>query len=167
MNPSPGLQYVAGAADVLAAFSALIDAAEHSIVLQMYLLARNGDQTTLLPRPGAQPHADLALGAGPRLAEPAQHAPGLVGAHREGIAVVEAQRDRHAQAQGLQRGLHGVARHRLRALEDLERDGAGVFGIEVDAAAPERLVDDGGVAQALLHVDRRMRLRRLGQHLRR
>lgn len=58
MNPSPGLQYVAGAADVLAAFSALIDAAEHSIVLQMYLLARNGDQTTLLPRPGAQPHAD-------------------------------------------------------------------------------------------------------------
>ncbi len=53
------MTYVRGAAEVLEAFSRLIDAAERSIILQMYLLARNGDQTTLLPRPGAEPHAEL------------------------------------------------------------------------------------------------------------
>lgn len=52
-------RYVHGAGGVLDAFSRLIDTAEHSVVLQMYLLARNGDQTTLLPRRGAEPHADL------------------------------------------------------------------------------------------------------------
>lgn len=53
------MTYVRGAAAVLDACCRLIDAAERSIVLQMYLLARNGDQTTLLPRPGAEAHADL------------------------------------------------------------------------------------------------------------
>ncbi len=52
------MTYVAGAAGVLAAFRDLIASAEHGIVMQMYLLARNGDQTTLLPRDGAEPHAD-------------------------------------------------------------------------------------------------------------
>lgn len=52
------MTYVAGAAGVMTAFRDLINSAEHSIVMQMYLLARNGDQTTLLPRPHAEPHAD-------------------------------------------------------------------------------------------------------------
>lgn len=53
------MSYVRGAAEVLAACTRLIDLAERSIVMQMYLLASNGDQTTLLPRPGAEAHAEL------------------------------------------------------------------------------------------------------------
>jgi phosphatidylserine/phosphatidylglycerophosphate/cardiolipin synthase-like enzyme len=53
------VSYVRDAAAVLDAFSNLIDAAEHNIILQMYLFARNGDQTTLLHRPGAEAHAEL------------------------------------------------------------------------------------------------------------
>lgn len=53
------MTYLRGAAEVLAACTRLIDAAERGIVLQMYLLAGNGDQTTLLPRPDAEAHAAL------------------------------------------------------------------------------------------------------------
>ena len=43
---------------ILSAVRDLIDKAEQSIVLQMYLFAGNGDQTLLLPRQGAFPYAD-------------------------------------------------------------------------------------------------------------
>lgn len=52
------MTYVRGAAEVLAACSDMIASAERSVVMQMYLLAGNGDQTTLLPRPGAEAHAE-------------------------------------------------------------------------------------------------------------
>lgn len=52
------LAYVGDSHGVLAACRDLIDAAEQSIVLQMYLFAQNGDQTLLLPRPGAFPYAE-------------------------------------------------------------------------------------------------------------
>ena len=74
---------------------------------------------------------------------------GCVGAHRQRIAIVEAEGNAHAQAQRSQGVGHGLARHRLRALEDFQRDGAAVVGVEVDGARPQRLVGDGGVAQAL------------------
>ena len=54
---SSALAYVGDSQGILASFRALIDAAEHSIVLQMYLFAQNGDQTLLLPRPGAFAYA--------------------------------------------------------------------------------------------------------------
>lgn len=50
--------YVGSRAGVLAALRDLIADARQSVVLQMYLFARNGDQTLLLPRPGAFPYAD-------------------------------------------------------------------------------------------------------------
>lgn len=55
---SSGLAYIGDPHGVLAAVRDLIDAAEESIVLQMYLFAKNGDQTLLLPREGAFPYAD-------------------------------------------------------------------------------------------------------------
>ncbi|MFO0579338.1 MAG: phospholipase D-like domain-containing protein [Polyangia bacterium] len=54
---SSALAYVGDSQGILASFRALIDAAEQSIVLQMYLFAQNGDQTLLLPRPGAFAYA--------------------------------------------------------------------------------------------------------------
>ncbi|WP_437969964.1 phospholipase D-like domain-containing protein [Sorangium sp. So ce260] len=55
---SSGLAYIGDSHGILSACRDLIEAAERSIVLQMYLFAANGDQTTLLPRPGAFPYAD-------------------------------------------------------------------------------------------------------------
>lgn len=51
------LGYVGDPHGVLSACRDLIEAAESSVVLQMYLFAENGDQTLLLPRPGAFPYA--------------------------------------------------------------------------------------------------------------
>ncbi|WP_441287844.1 phospholipase D-like domain-containing protein [Sorangium sp. KYC3313] len=55
---SSGLAYIGDSHGILSACRDLIEAAERSVVLQMYLFAANGDQTTLLPRPGAFPYAD-------------------------------------------------------------------------------------------------------------
>jgi phosphatidylserine/phosphatidylglycerophosphate/cardiolipin synthase-like enzyme len=55
---SSGIAYIGDSHGVLSACRDLVEAAERSVVLQMYLFAANGDQTTLLPRPGAFPYAD-------------------------------------------------------------------------------------------------------------
>lgn len=47
---------------ILSAVRDLIEKAEQSIVLQMYLFASNGDQTLLLPRDGAFPYAETVAG---------------------------------------------------------------------------------------------------------
>lgn len=57
-----GLAYIGDSHGILAACRDLIDAAESCIVLQMYLFAQNGDQTLLLPRPGAFPYAETVAG---------------------------------------------------------------------------------------------------------
>ena len=96
---------------------------------------------------------------------------GLLCPHGQRVAVVEAQRHAHAKAQGRQRAVQvghaGVAG----VLDDFLRDGAGVFGVHVNLAGTQRLIDDGGVAQALAHLRRLARgahgLRRdLGQDVR-
>ena len=51
--------YVRDAAGVLAAIGELIDAAEASIVLQMYLFAANGQLALVQPRDGAAAHAGV------------------------------------------------------------------------------------------------------------
>lgn len=51
--------YVRDAAGVLAAIGELIDAAEQSIVLQMYLFAANGQLALVQPRAGAEAHAGV------------------------------------------------------------------------------------------------------------
>ena len=56
------LCYLGNQHAILSALRDLIEAAEHSIVLQMYLFAANGDQTLLLPREGAFPYADTVAG---------------------------------------------------------------------------------------------------------
>jgi hypothetical protein len=48
---SSGIAYIGDSHGVLSACRDLVEAAERSVVLQMYLFAANGDQTTLLPRP--------------------------------------------------------------------------------------------------------------------
>lgn len=57
-----GLAYIGDSHALLAACRDLIDAAESCILLQMYLFAQNGDQTLLLPRPGAFPYAETVAG---------------------------------------------------------------------------------------------------------
>jgi hypothetical protein len=103
-----------------------------------------------------------------QVAQCAQAQPFGVGcAHRQRIAVVEAQRNGHAKAQRRQCRIHGLACFGRRTLEDFERNGAGVFGVHIDGTRAQRLVDDGGVAQALPHHGRRcgVRRRRLRQQL--
>ena len=60
---------------ILSAVRDLIDKAQQSIVLQMYLFARNGDQTLLLPRDGAFPYAETVAGW---LIARKQHSPSLL-----------------------------------------------------------------------------------------
>ena len=60
---------------ILSAVRDLIDKAQQSIVLQMYLFARNGDQTLLLPRDGAFPYAEAVAGW---LIARKQHSPSLL-----------------------------------------------------------------------------------------
>ncbi|MCS6901893.1 MAG: phospholipase D-like domain-containing protein [Myxococcales bacterium] len=59
---STGVAYLGDSRAILAACRDLIEAAEHSIVLQMYLFASDGDQTMLLPRGGTFPYADTVAG---------------------------------------------------------------------------------------------------------
>lgn len=59
---SSQLAYIGDPGGVLATFRELIFAAQDTILLQMYLFARNGDQTLLLPRAGAFPYADTVAG---------------------------------------------------------------------------------------------------------
>lgn len=56
------LAYVGDPHGVLSACRDLIAAAEHSIVLQMYLFASDGDQTLMLPRPGSFAYAEAVAG---------------------------------------------------------------------------------------------------------
>lgn len=55
---SSGLAYVGDPEGVLSACRDLIEAAEQSIVLQMYLFAADGDLSLLQPRPGAFAYAE-------------------------------------------------------------------------------------------------------------
>lgn len=55
---SSTVAYVGTREGLLSALRDLIHAAEHSIVLQMYLFAANGHQSLLHPREGAFPYAD-------------------------------------------------------------------------------------------------------------
>lgn len=71
---TPGLAYIGDSQAILSACRDLIDAAESCIVLQMYLFAQNGDQTLLLPRPGAFPYAETVAGW---LIEKKRQRPGL------------------------------------------------------------------------------------------
>lgn len=57
-NDTSRILYVSDRHAILSAFRDAIEAAEHSILLQMYLFARNGEQTLLLPRPGSFPYAN-------------------------------------------------------------------------------------------------------------
>lgn len=59
---SSGLAYVGDPDEALAALRELIEVAERSIVLQMYLFAANGDLTLLRPRPNAFAYADTVAG---------------------------------------------------------------------------------------------------------
>jgi phosphatidylserine/phosphatidylglycerophosphate/cardiolipin synthase-like enzyme len=59
---STGVAYLGDSRALLGACRDLIEAAEHSIVLQMYLFASDGDQTTLVPRGGTFPYADTVAG---------------------------------------------------------------------------------------------------------
>jgi phosphatidylserine/phosphatidylglycerophosphate/cardiolipin synthase-like enzyme len=59
---SSGLAYVGDPDEALAALRELIEAAEQSVVLQMYLFAANGDLTLLRPRPNAFAYADAVAG---------------------------------------------------------------------------------------------------------
>ena len=91
---------------------------------------------------------------------------GLRPPHGQRIAVVEAQRHSHTQAQRRQRVVHVGQAHAGVALDDLQRDGAAVFGVQVNLPRAQRLVDDGGVAQALQHAGLgACGLRRLGDDL--
>ncbi len=86
-------------------------------------------------------------------------------AHSQRIAIVKAQRHRHAQPHARQLALHLLQRQRLRMLENLQRDGAQVFGIDIDLPGLQRAEHDGGVAQPLQMLDARIRRGRLRQHL--
>lgn len=55
---SSQLVYLGDRHAILSALRDLIEAAEQSIVLQMYLFAASGDQTLLLPRPESFPYAE-------------------------------------------------------------------------------------------------------------
>lgn len=59
---STGIAYLGDSHAILAACRDLIEAAEESILLQMYLFASDGDLSTLLPRPGSFPYADTVAG---------------------------------------------------------------------------------------------------------
>ncbi len=58
LAPPTQLLYLGDRHAILSALRDLIDAAEHSILLQMYLFAASGDQTLLLPRPDSFPYAE-------------------------------------------------------------------------------------------------------------
>jgi phosphatidylserine/phosphatidylglycerophosphate/cardiolipin synthase-like enzyme len=56
------VRYVADCEAILREFRTLIEAAEHSIILQMYLFAANAELEVLLPRRDAPAHAELVAG---------------------------------------------------------------------------------------------------------
>ena len=73
----------------------------------------------------------------------------VVGAHRQRVGIVEAQRHRDGEPHRRELGVElGQRRHAVE-LQDFLGDRAGVFGIDVDAAGRERVQHDGRVAQAL------------------
>ena len=73
-------------------------------------------------------------------------------AHCKRVAVVEAQRNRHRQPARRQARIQLRQWRHVGQLEDLARDRAGVIGIDIDAAAFERIEQDGRVAHsALVH----------------
>ena len=63
---------------------------------------------------------------------------GLRLAHPDGVRVVEPERPAHLDAEATQPLAHRVHAAGL-AAQDFQRDRAGVFGVRVDVAAPERL----------------------------
>ena len=69
-------------------------------------------------------------------------------AHRQRVAVVEAERHRGAESQRRERAVQRLQPGAAFELEDLLGDGAGVFGIQVDRAGLERRVEDAGIAEA-------------------
>ena len=69
-------------------------------------------------------------------------------AHRQRVAVVEAERHRDAEPQPGERAVQLREARIAVKLEDLFRDGAGVFRIKIDRAGFERRVQDPGVTEA-------------------
>jgi len=59
MSAPSSVRYLADTEDILCEIKSLIERAEQHIVLQMYLFARNGDLSVLLPRERAARHAEL------------------------------------------------------------------------------------------------------------
>ena len=70
--------------------------------------------------------------------------------HRQRISVVEAERHRHFQAVRREPAVQLGKRRIAFALQQFANDRAGVLGINVDRSRRERLLEDPGVAQALL-----------------
>ena len=97
---------------------------------------------------------------------------GIGSAHGKGIAIVEPQWHRDAKARRCQRTVHGIEAQRRGAFKDFQRNGAGVFGIQVDVARTQGRIDDSRVAKPLAHYRRGGQVRRcrlsqhLGQHVR-
>ncbi len=69
-------------------------------------------------------------------------------AHRQRIAVIKAERHRHAEAERRERPVQVREAGIAFQLEDLLGDGARVFRVEVDRAGLERRIENAGVAQA-------------------
>jgi hypothetical protein len=63
------------------------------------------------------------------------------------VAVREAEREARPKPERCELGIDGGEVKVALALQDLARDGAGVFGVRVDRAALQRLVEDRGVAE--------------------
>ncbi len=91
----------------------------------------------------------------------------IVGAHRQRIGIVEAQRNTDRQPHWRQFGVEFGQRGNAVELEDFLGDRAGVFGVDVDAAGRERVQHDCRIAQALAVRRTRLagRLRGLRQDL--
>ena len=89
------------------------------------------------------------LGVGGEVGDAADAERGGAGlGHRDGVAVVEAERRGHAQPPAGERG--GELRRRAAgglAAQDLLVEGAGVLGIDVDGAGEQRAEHDLGAAE--------------------
>ena len=87
-------------------------------------------------------------------------------AHPDRVGVVEPQRPGHLDPAGRQRPADVVVRPQPVAGEDLARDGARVFGVNVDFTRREGAPDDARAAELLAELDvRALRPRELRRHL--
>src|SRR5439155_80619 len=90
---------------------------------------------------------------------------GAVLAHRERVAVVEAEPHRDAEALRSEGGVEILDARIALDLQDLPRDRPRVLGVEIDRAGPERGEDDAGVTQAGPVLDGDLAFDRPAQHL--